>query len=180
MIHFNPKLRVRADESRKIQDLIQIESSWVFAVWWFPQWEHKKLVGGTKLSAFQSDKRQLRLFKSLHAAIKNRTEPWQMCFHRRWERGDPVIPPRREMKLAAASLTLVPHLNLRLRLSSLHASARKRGGGVGVALPCGDNYPSGRIWNWENRIKTQNIKTVRWMQHILVRNNCFLLVRINY
>lgn len=128
MIHFNPKLHVRANESRKIQDLIQIETSWVFAVWWFPQWEHKKPVGGTKLSTFQSDKRQLCLFTSLHAAIKNRTEPRQMCFHGRWERGDPVIPPRRELKLAAASPTPVPHLNLRLRLSSLHASAQKKGG----------------------------------------------------
>lgn len=181
-MHFNPNLHVRADESRKIQDLIQIESSWVL------------LCDGSHSENIKSllEERSCQPFRVTEgSSVSSHRSTLPLKTERNRDKCVSAEDESKEIRrflrvgkwnrwLHLLQLTPVPHLNLRLRLSSLHAYARKRWGGVGVAVACGDDYPSGRIWNWENRIRTQNVKIVRWMQHILVRNNCFLLVRINY
>lgn len=135
-----------------------------------------------QLSSFHSDKRQPRLLTSLVTAIK--TEQNNKCVSAgrqsmaRWERGDPASSPRRKMKPMAAILptnTCVTPTPQAARLLAACVCSRGGGGG-GMVLPCGDDYRSGRIWNQENRIKTESVNLERRLQLILVKNNWSLLV----
>lgn len=102
-MHFNPKLHVRADESRKIQDLIQIESSWVLLCDGSHSENIKSLLEERSCQPFRVTKGSSVSSHRSTLPLKTERNRDKCVSAERWERGDPVIPPSREMKPAAAS-----------------------------------------------------------------------------